>query len=528
MSYGGEERIGLRISVDSTETKAAEKRVAELHRELDALGKQYQSGSLSSGQYLKATAALNRELEQIEKRLATTGGAAKIAQRDMDALRGTVHTTSDGLGRSGMMVYQFGQAISDMSYGLAYGLNNISMIAAMMGVGGAFGIGIQFGIAGLEVLSRNWGNLTRAIDASSDSIAVNVDKLRNQEKQLTTNAKLAQELVKIQDADAKRAEKAKSFPGEGETSDLDRLKKTVQTIGSKQAVGEIAKMRVAANLSKDEETARQTAEQIVGALMGDNAAAAMRAAEQVSMMGGMPGKGGAPQFMSPIGDLFGRTQLGSALRFGLPADRDRKKKEVEAKAKLAESTLGLDYDEGVSIGGAASLGRALPAGIRRGGDAIRERQRKQEEENDIETRNESNAAIAKAKEEEKQKRRAIAEAAAAGNREAAQAALQANPGIADDVMGVMGAVGVSPRAQAVIRKRIALLLKANGSTAQGADLDAMVSEILTQMLMVARAQGAQSQENAIIRHKLSQLDAMNRMIAEEQRRSAQTLQRMGR
>jgi hypothetical protein len=531
MSYGGEERIGLRISVDSTETKAAEKRVAELHRELDALAKQYQGGSLSAGQYLKATAALNRELEQVEKRLPLVAVEARRVSNELGPLYRNVATTADGFGRGGMMVYQFGQAISDMSYGLAYGLNNISMIAAMMGVGGAFGIGIQVGIAGLEVLSRNWGSLTKAVGLGNDSIEENIKKLRQQGEALSENAKKAKEIVELEDERAASRKKASEARTAKDKSDLERMQAAVGEVGGNQAAESLAKSLMLAGNASDIQTARTMAQEKIGDLMG--ARGAFHQDNAARMLKSLAGQGSPEEQKQWLGDdagtvdamtSFGRSAFGGAIKFGTAQERAQKRAAAEAVRKQIGGTP-LDAE---MVGGAAAFGRMLPQGIREPGDAIREQQRKQEQETEIEGRNETNAAIAKAKEEEKQKRRAIAEAAAAGNREAAQAALQANPGIADDVMGVMGAVGVSPRAQAVIRKRIALLLKANGSTAQGADLDAMVSEILTQMLMVARAQGAQSRENAIIRQKIAELDLMNRMIAEDQRRSAQTLQRMGR
>jgi hypothetical protein len=521
MSYGGEERIGLRISVDSTETKAAEKRVAELHRELDALGKQYEAGSLSSGQYLKATAALNRELEQTGKRLVASGDAAGIAQKDIELLRNTVHTTADGFGRGGMMVYQFGQAISDMSYGLAYGLNNISMIAAMMGVGGAFGIGIQFGIAGLEVLSRNWGNLTKAIDSNSDSLEANVKKLRDQGREQNNNLKLAKEFIELADKDIKRDEKAGSFPGPGENRNLDKLKQTVSTIGSKQSIGELAKMLLGSNRAADEAIAQEMATNWIGYLMGDNQAAAQRAASDIAGLGGIAGGSPATQFQRPLGAMFGRTELGAALKFGTPQERAKLQKEHEASRRQAEAMSAPDAFNLSLMAGAAGVGIAMmdrpmvtDAQVTQNMKAIdaKEKDRLKKVE---QARKE---AMQKQVEEDAQKRNEEIKAEAE--------ALMQDPSFGGAAFGMANEVGLSPRAQQTIRRKMTQHMESQGIEGQRAN--AIMDVVLQQMLEIARAQGLQSQDNAIIRAKLQQIDAIIKLNEEAYRRASPTMQRMAR
>jgi hypothetical protein len=85
--------------------------------------------------------------------------------------------TSSGT-RAGMIAFQLGQAATDMSYGLAYGMNNLSMIASLMGMGGAFGIAMQFGIAGAELLARNWGAVARAFHDGRTEIEKATDAVK--------------------------------------------------------------------------------------------------------------------------------------------------------------------------------------------------------------------------------------------------------------------------------------------------------------------------------------------------------------
>jgi hypothetical protein len=93
----------------------------------------------------------------------------------------------------GMVAFQAGQAVQDMSYGFHGAINNISFIASMMGAGGAFGIGLQVGLTGVLLLTQNWEKLTRAFQGSNE-----IPKLGDDFKQLGDEiSKVSQRLEEL-------------------------------------------------------------------------------------------------------------------------------------------------------------------------------------------------------------------------------------------------------------------------------------------------------------------------------------------
>jgi hypothetical protein len=86
--------------------------------------------------------------------------SAQALRRHTDDLRGATDKAGRASRDWGTIVYQASQAVQDAQYGLQGAINNISFLAQMMGAGGAMGVGIQVGLAGVAALMHNWGALS--------------------------------------------------------------------------------------------------------------------------------------------------------------------------------------------------------------------------------------------------------------------------------------------------------------------------------------------------------------------------------
>lgn len=84
--------------------------------------------------------------------------------------------------RSNQIVTEFGRVLSDIPYGLTAISNNLSQLASVLGVGGAWGIALQAGIAAL-VIFRN--EIAQAFETAQDRANALADSVRKVTDELT-------------------------------------------------------------------------------------------------------------------------------------------------------------------------------------------------------------------------------------------------------------------------------------------------------------------------------------------------------
>jgi hypothetical protein len=524
MNNGGEERVGIRFGAETTEVSAARARISELRSELERLARDYSDNRIGAGEYLKQSASLNRELEQttarlerIERAMESTTRATTRAESEMSRMLPTMehlktHTnsTADGFGRSGMMVYQFGQAMSDMSYGLVYGLNNLSMMAATLGIGGAWGVGIQLGIAGVEVLSRNFENLTKVFDGNADSVAKHVEKLKEQNTQLSANAKEAQRIVELEKEREANAKAVRDMRGDRDDAKAGRSKSAVEAVGGRVAREDILKLMEAAGFSEpvDREIySRGMAEQLAGDLAGNRGRGLqINAEERLS------------DWNRKAGGFFDRTELGARMRFGSPDEVAARQQGDAARRQEA----------------AAQYNRDVETNMTDAMEAVRQDRERKAAEKESEAASKNDAPARAAQERARREAMVKEDAARATEVDRAREMMEADPAIRANIQAMQQRFGVSPQVQATIRRAVEQYLQekelAGGEAMSGPDRRAMAGRLVEQATMggVVRIQGELVNNQAQAAVELQQIRIELDQQAERLKLIQRTFQRMGR